>query len=316
VNPLANLPVFLKLAGRKAVLAGAGEPAAWKAELLAAAGAELCVFAANPSPRLAAALMRAAVKPIRRDWEEADFEGALIAVLQADDDDEAARFRSAARRAGALVNVIDRPAFCDFSFGSIVERSPLVIGVSTDGAAPVFGQAIRSRIETLFPDSLRGWAQAAREWRGRLSGFDIGRRRAIWLAFAARALGSLDRAPTEADFEALTTEVRTGRLVVVGVGPGDPSLVTLRAARALQAADFVVEDGRIDPGVRDLGRREAELETRAEGADEAMIARALERVARGETVIALVPGEGRATTWEVAAAEAGQPCEIVPGVAT
>ena len=73
--------------------------------------------------------------------------------------------RHAARAAGVPVNVIDKPAFCDFAFGAIVNRSPLVIGISTDGAAPVFAQAIRAKLEALLPNGFAGWAAAAARWR-------------------------------------------------------------------------------------------------------------------------------------------------------
>lgn len=306
MNTLSVLPIFLRLEGVKAVLAGAGEPAAWKTELLAAAGARLALFSSDPAPKLAEAAERAGVEIRRRGWRADDFEGAVIALLETDDDEEAERFRAAARAAGALVNVIDRPKFCDFSFGSIVERSPLVIGISTDGAAPVFAQAIRAKIETLFPETLRQWARAAREWRGRFSGLEQRRRRAIWLDFADRALGSVDRAPEEADFEALSLGARPGRLVVVGTGAGDPADLTQRAVRALQAADHVIEDGPVNGALRDLGRREATFERWPDGADEAAQAAAAARVAAGAIVAVLVPGDGRGSRWAGA--------EIAPGV--
>jgi uroporphyrin-III C-methyltransferase/precorrin-2 dehydrogenase/sirohydrochlorin ferrochelatase len=302
---LANLPVFLRLTGARAVLAGDGDPAAWKAELLAATGADLRLFAPDPSPKLREAAARAELRLDERPWREADLEGALIAVLEAKDEAEAERFRAAARSRGALVNVIDRPQFCDFSFGSIIERSPLVIGVSTDGAAPVFAQAVRARIEAMFPESLRAWAEAARAWRPRFSALPQSRRRAIWLDFADRAFASVDRAPSEADFAALSQEARKGRLVVIGAS--EPDLLSLRAVRALQAADHVIEDGLVSPDLRDLGRREASLERWPQGADAAARARAAERVAAGATVVVIVPGDGRGTAWEAA--------EVIPGVA-
>ena len=98
---------------------------------------------------------RGSITVHRRDWQDADFENAAIAVGECEDDEQARRFRDAARAAGVPVNVIDKPDFCDFAFGSIVNRSPLVVGISTDGAAPVFGQAIRSRIEALLPAGFR-----------------------------------------------------------------------------------------------------------------------------------------------------------------
>jgi len=297
MTPLANLPVFLRLNGVKVVLAGNGEPAAWKLELLAAAGAELKLLAPDPVAKLAEAAARTGVTVTQRGWTEADLAGALVAILEPEDDSEATRFRAAARAAGALVNVIDRPRFCDFSFGSIVERSPLVIAISTDGAAPVFAQAIRSRIEAMFPDSLRAWAQAARAWRPRFADLSQSRRRAIWLDFADRALSSLDRAPQESDYEALSLSERRGRLIVVGTGAGEPQDLTLRAVRALQAADHVIADGPVNPALRDLGRREASFEICEAGADAEVHARAIERVAAGQTVVALVPGDGRGASW-------------------
>jgi uroporphyrin-III C-methyltransferase/precorrin-2 dehydrogenase/sirohydrochlorin ferrochelatase len=316
VKTLANLPVFLRFDGRKAVLAGAGDPSAWKAELLVAAGANVLLLAPEPSPKLVEVIARGQVRHERRVWREADFDDALVAIVEALDDTEAERFRVAARGAGALVNAIDRPDYCDFSFGSIVERSPLLIAISTDGAAPVFAQAIRSRIEALFPETLRDWANAARAWRPRFSGFDLARRRAIWADFAARALASVDRGPTEADYEALSKAARAGRLIVAGVGPGAGDLVTLRAVRALQAAEFIVEDGVIDPRVRGFGRREAGVEICRDGADEPARQRALGRVVAGETVVVLRPGDGHASEWESSAARAGAACEIAPGVAS
>ncbi len=125
-----------------------------------------------------------------RRWSDEDFVGAALAILDAEDDAEAEAFRAAAQRAGTPVNVVDRPAFCDFSFGSIVNRSPLVVAISTDGAAPVFGQALRARIEAILPPSLKAWTEAARDWRLRIRplGWDFQRRRKFWERFADLAL--------------------------------------------------------------------------------------------------------------------------------
>ena len=163
---LAVLPVFFPLDGKRAVLAGATERAVWKAELLKAAGAALDVYAAAPCDEMRALVAaHPRLRLVERAWTAADLEGAAIALVDTEDDDEAAAFRAAARAAGAPMNAIDRPAFCDFQFGAIVNRSPLVVGISTHGAAPVFGQAIRARLETLLPPRLKAWAEAARAWR-------------------------------------------------------------------------------------------------------------------------------------------------------
>lgn len=168
MEPLARLPVFLSLEGRRALVAGGTPAAAWKAELLSAAGAAVNVYAAQPGEELlalAADPPRGAIVIHPRDWNDDDIVGAAIAVGACDSDDEAARFAAAARARGVPVNVIDKPRFCDFSFGAIVNRSPLVIGISTDGAAPVFGQAIRAKLEALIPRGFARWAEAARRWR-------------------------------------------------------------------------------------------------------------------------------------------------------
>ena len=122
-----------------------------------------------------------------RAWQAEDFCGAAVAVAGFDDDREAQRFADAARAAGVPVNVIDKPAYCDFSFGAIVNRSPLVIGISTDGAAPVFAQAIRGKLEAMIPRGFAGWADAARRWRKAVqsSGLSFAARRRFWQAFAA-----------------------------------------------------------------------------------------------------------------------------------
>ena len=280
------------------MLAGDGEPAAWKAELLAAAGARLQVFAPHAGDRLAKVAADAGLRLEARAWTEADLEGALIALLETEDDDEAQRFAPPRARAGALVNVIDRPAFCDFSFGSIVERSPLVIGVSTDGAAPVFAQAVRSRVEAMVPETFAlgpGGARLATAL-GRVS------------QSAAAQSGSISPTapspastapPTEADFEALSAaSTRPGRLIVVGAGRGGADdLLTLRAVRALQAADHIIEDGADAAGPARLRPPGGDVRALARRRWRGGRAAAAERVAAGQTVVVLVPGDGRGTAW-------------------
>src|SRR5207247_239015 len=138
-----------------------------------------------------------------RAWRTEDFTGAAVAVGGFENEADAARFAGAARAAGVPVNVIDRPAYCDFSFGSIVNRSPLVIGISTDGAAPVFAQAIRAKIEALIPRGFGSWALAARRWRDAVksSGLSFAGRRRFWQIFTAHAVAHPDRTPGQSDFD-------------------------------------------------------------------------------------------------------------------
>ena len=269
MEPLARLPIFLALDGKRAVVAGDGPAVAWKAELLSAAGADVVVFAKCPCEELhalAAQPPRGAIMLQHRAWQAEDFCGAAVAVAGFDDDRDAQRFADAARAAGVPVNVIDKPAYCDFSFGAIVNRSPLVIGISTDGAAPVFAQAIRGKLEAMIPRGFAGWAEAARRWRKAVqsSGLSFAARRRFWQVFARFALAHPDRAPAQSDFDSVLRQTKAeampaeaGSVTFVGAGPGDPELLTLRAVRALQSADVILIDDLVAPDILDFARREA-----------------------------------------------------------
>lgn len=268
MEPIARLPVFLALAGKRAMLAGGTPAAAWKAELLSAAGAHVDVYADEISlelQALAAAPPRGAIKLHDRAWIAGDLKTAVVAVGAFADETDAARFSEAAREAGVPVNVIDKPEFCDFSFGAIVNRSPLVIGISTDGAAPVFAQAIRARLEMLLPRGFAAWAVAAQNWRSavRASGLTFAARCAFWRLFAAHAVTNARSDPTEADLRRLIAAVRregtaleNGSLTVIDA-PADPDLLTVRSIRALQTADVIAFDALVSFEVLDFARREA-----------------------------------------------------------
>src|SRR5262245_38068170 len=163
MGALAKLPIFLDLDGKRAVVAGGTAAAAWKAELLAAAGAHVEVFADRFVSEMEDLVRRGAaggsIRHIQRRWDAASLAGAAVALADAEDEREARAFADCARLAGVPVNVIDKPEFCQFQFGSIVNRSPVVVAVSTDGAAPILGQTIRRRIETLLPPSLAHWGR-------------------------------------------------------------------------------------------------------------------------------------------------------------
>jgi len=199
-------------------------------------------------------------------WTADDLKGAVIAVGAFERDADAAAFSQAAHAAAVQVNVIDRPAFCDFTFGAIVNRSPLVIGISTDGAAPVFAQAIRGKLETLLPRRFAAWAAAAQSWRTavKASGLSYDARREFWQRFNAHAMRHTDGEPNRADFDGLLAEAKGqgaaaeyGSVTVVEGGPRDADLLTLRAVRALQLAGVILFDERVSRDVLDFARREA-----------------------------------------------------------
>src|ERR1700681_4165281 len=332
IGALARLPAFFALEDKRAVVAGGSPAATWKAELLSAAGARVEVFAAVPSEEmlaLAATPPRGAVIWRDRNWTPEDFAGAAIAVADCADDEEAAQFAAAARAAGVPVNVIDRPAFCDFSFGAIVNRSPLVIGISTDGASPVFGQAIRAKIEALIPKGFARWADAARTWRPRVQALALpfrGRRN-FWERFTERAVAAPNAAPTEADLDALLRPAAaqtTGSVILVGAGPGDPELLTLRAVRALQSADVILFDDLVAPDVLDFARREAKKMLVGKTGfgpsckQDEINALMISLARTGKRVVRLKGGDpmifGRASEEIDACRAAGIAVEVVPGI--
>jgi uroporphyrin-III C-methyltransferase/precorrin-2 dehydrogenase/sirohydrochlorin ferrochelatase len=346
MEPLARLPVFFGLAGKRAVIAGGNPAAAWKAELLAAAGAKVEVFAPDASEELRAIAAEqsqskapqsetphGAIVIRTRAWQAGDFPGAAIAVGAFAADEEAGAFASAARAAGVPVNVIDKPAFCDFSFGSIVNRSPLIIGISTDGAAPVFAQAIRAKLEAMIPLGFARWAAAARRWRRAVqtSGLSFPARRRFWQVFTAQAVTHPDHEPVSADFDsymALTREgsaaAEHGSVTLVGAGPGDPELLTLRAVRALQSADVILIDDLVAPGVLDFARREAKKMLVGKTGygpsckQDEINALMISLAKSGKRVVRLKGGDpmifGRATEEIEACRDAGLAVEVVPGI--
>jgi uroporphyrin-III C-methyltransferase/precorrin-2 dehydrogenase/sirohydrochlorin ferrochelatase len=283
VGELAVLPVFYKLQGRLVVLAGGSDTAAWKAELMLAAGARVRLYAEKLDSEFDALFAQYAdqLEHHSRPWSKDCFAHAIMAICDAESEGEAQAFYCSAVSAGVSVNVIDRPAYCQFQFGSIVNRSPAVIGISTDGAAPILGQAIRRRIETLLPPSLARWAAMAQTLRERVNErLEMGApRRRFWERFVDLAFssggevgaggdggsGEVDGSNAhsalscqEAVFErCLIDAAPKGKVTLVGAGPGDAELLTLKAVRALQAADVILFDDLVSDEVLELARREA-----------------------------------------------------------
>jgi uroporphyrin-III C-methyltransferase / precorrin-2 dehydrogenase / sirohydrochlorin ferrochelatase len=337
MDPLATLPLFFALGGRRALVVGGNEAAAWKAELLSAAGATVEVWDLDPCAEMAALAADAPGGPVsieRQRWAPECLAGAALVVAAAEDEAEARRIFEAAMGVGVPVNVIDRPAFCTFQFGAIVNRSPLVVGISTGGAAPIFGQAVRSRIEALIPSGLGRWAEAAKRWRADLGRFALGAavRRRFWERFAALALAEPDRQPQAEDREALLSDAigdpaaqaSAGHVTLAGAGPGNPELLTLRAVRALRSADVILFDDLVAPEILDFARREAKRmlvgktgyapSCKQDDINALMVGLAK----AGKRVVRLKSGDpmifGRASEEIAALEHAGIAVDIVPGI--
>jgi uroporphyrin-III C-methyltransferase/precorrin-2 dehydrogenase/sirohydrochlorin ferrochelatase len=342
VSPrLATLPVFFDLAGKRVVLAASGDAAsssgakAWKTELLARTGAEVDLYCAQPGEDVSQlARDYPNLHLIPRLWAPPDLQGARLAIGVFDSDAAAGTFYEAAHAAGVLVNCADKPAFCDFQIGAIVDRSPLVIGISTHGGAPTFARAIRGRIEAMFPEGFKHWAAAASQWRARLKTFDLSApaRQRFWESFAHQAIEGAQHLPQEADFSSLLQEARAevgehqkqGSVALVGAGPGDPELITLKAQRALAGADVVLYDELVAPGVIDMVRREAtKIPVGKRGykpscKQDHITALLVELAREGKRVVRLKGGDpsifGRANEELAALRAAGIPVEMIPGV--
>ena len=335
IRPLSVLPVFLDLAGKRAIVAGGSAAACWKAELLLSAGAEVHVYApeGDLSEDFAKLIERHRPDAHRHDagWSEAALAGAAVAVCDARDEGEAEAFAAAAAAVGVPCNVIDRPAFGSFQFGAIVNRSPVVVGISTTGAAPILGQAIRRRIETLLMPPLAEWAALAARIRGRVSatlkpGVE---RRKFWERLSERAFGDAPGPGAEDELFDIARSVgsgrrNAGRVTLVGAGPGEAELLTLKAVRALQSADVILFDDLVSDEVLELARREAKrIQVGKRGGrpscrQEDINTLMLNLARAGRHVVRLKSGDpmifGRAGEEIAMLEEDGIPVEIVPGI--
>jgi uroporphyrin-III C-methyltransferase / precorrin-2 dehydrogenase / sirohydrochlorin ferrochelatase len=339
LQPLAKLPIFMDLAGRRVVLAGGSAGAAWKAELLAAAGADVAIYAAEPGEEMLGIVARGAAAGTlalhRRPWSLDVFAHAALAVIDCENEAEALAFRCAAKAAGVPVNTVDKPATCDFQFGSIVNRSPIVIGISTDGGAPILGQAIRRRIETLLPASLAGWAALSKTLRDAVAErlAPGPQRRRFWERFSEWAFRGEPGRDADAAAQTLIHEiaeasdiVSKGRVTLVGAGPGDPGLLTLKAVRALQSADVILFDDLVSEGVLELSRREAKRMLVGKRGDRPSCDQRdinglmLGLAQQGKHVVRLKSGDpmifGRAGEEIAALQAAGIAVAVVPGITT
>jgi len=234
-----HLPLFFDLAGRRVVVVGEGAAADRRADLVRSAGAHV--------QRLAAPTVQAA-----------DFRGAVAAFIATGDADRDAAAQRAAKSIGVPVNVADRPALCDFILPAIVDRDEIVVAVSTGGASPTLATILRGRIEAALPERLGAVARLAATFRAQVNALigEPARRRAFFrrlvegpaarLALAGDEAGARRAALGELD-SARRRLAPTGIAHIVGAGPGDPDLLTLRAAQLLQEADAILHDDLVPP---------------------------------------------------------------------
>ena len=327
-----RFPAFIDLKDRKVVIAGGGEEALRKARLYLDAGADLSIIASEIDEGLTKAFSEKA-RVITATPAPLDFEGAVIAVIADTDEALAKTYAKWARKAGALVNVVDQPELCDFTTPSIIDRGQVTIAVSTDGAAPVLGQQLRAKIEALAPARLGDLAVFAGSFREALkSTIPADQRRAFWSEFfkgpiAQQFLQGDEGGAREAMIDAINrpqTEQRQGVVHIVGAGPGDPELLTIRALRLLQEADVILHDRLVSDEILKLARRDAARiyvgKTKADHAvpQEDIEALLISLAREGKNVVRLKGGDpfvfGRGGEELGALRKAGVAAFVTPGV--
>ena len=329
------LPIFLDVRARPCLVVGGGEVAARKVELLVRANATVTVVA----PELGQSLTRyrdaGRLSHHARNFRPDDIDGCTLVIAATDDAALNGEVSKHCRERAIPVNVVDGPELCSFIVPSIVDRSPLIVAVSSGGASPVLSRLLRTRIETMLPASYGRLARLAEAFRDRVKRrfATLAQRRRFWEAVLQGPVAELMltgrvRAAKLAMEVALQqdtpTSLSVGEVYLVGAGPGDPDLLTFRALRLMQQADVVVYDRLVAPAILDFANRGAERiyvgKARSEHSlPQEEINRLLIRFARdGKRVLRLKGGDpfifGRGGEEADALAEEGIAFQIVPGV--
>jgi uroporphyrin-III C-methyltransferase/precorrin-2 dehydrogenase/sirohydrochlorin ferrochelatase len=328
-------PAFFDLKERPVLLVGGGEAAARRLRLLRKAGARITVVAPRVGEEIAAAIDAGRIAAVRRGFVAGDVNGQAIVFaatgLPAVDE----RVAEAARTAGIPVNVADHAGLSSFIVPAIVERDPVVIGISTGGAAPVLASRVREAIERLLPSRLGRLANFADSFRTAVKATvpNAAARLRFWDRFfdgpvADQLLAGNDGRARETMLTLVNgraaAEPPRGSVAIVGAGPGDPDLLTLRALRLIQRADVVIYDKLVGPGVLDLARRDAERQyvgksrgdhSKSQDEINALIA---EQARAGRRVVRLKGGDpfifGRGGEELDYLRARGIPVEVVPGI--
>jgi uroporphyrin-III C-methyltransferase/precorrin-2 dehydrogenase/sirohydrochlorin ferrochelatase len=327
------LPIFLNLKNRRCVVIGGGDVAARKISMLLKAQAAVEVVAPELCEELAK-LAGTTISYINARFAPDQLEGAAIVIAATNDEAVNRAVSEAAKQRSIPVNVVDAPALCTFTMPSIVDRSPIVIAISSGGVAPVLARIIRARIETMIPASYGRLAALAAEFRQKVKGrfATMQERRIFWEEIfqgpiAEQVLSGQEIAAHTSMNDLLNSEVvemPRGEVYLVGGGPGDPDLLTFRALRLMQQADVCVYDKLVSKEVMGLVRRDAELiyvgkERDQHTLPQEQINELLARLAKeGKRVLRLKGGDpfifGRGGEEIETLMENGVPFQVVPGI--
>jgi uroporphyrin-III C-methyltransferase/precorrin-2 dehydrogenase/sirohydrochlorin ferrochelatase len=333
---MQNFPLFLSLQDRRALVVGGTDQAARKVELLLSAGAQVSLIAATVTGEIAQLIADARISWAGRTFDEADLAGVSLVVVATADEALQARVSQCAQARCVPVNVVDRPALSSFIMPAIVDRGPITIAISTGGSAPALARKLRAEIERALPAAIGRLARFAEIFRGQVRR-TLGEpraRRLFWdrvfdgrigeLALAGDEIGARRELIRLLDSARRDTAPAQGMVHLVGAGPGDPDLLTLKAHRLLQRADVVVYDRLVPPEILAAARRDAERipvgkrRGHHSVAQQEINARLVALARAGKSVVRLKGGDpfvfGRGGEEVEALVEAGVAVEVVPGI--
>jgi uroporphyrin-III C-methyltransferase/precorrin-2 dehydrogenase/sirohydrochlorin ferrochelatase len=323
-------PLFLRLRRQRVLLVGGGEVATRKLRLLLRAQASVEIVAEALSAEVAQLETAGQIQWLAQRFEPQQVRGCRIVIAATDDPLLNAAVAAAAGEAGIPVNVVDDPELSTFITPAIVDRAPLLVAVSSGGSAPVLARRVREQIERLLPAASGRLAQFLHRMRPSVQAQAApGARRGVWETFldgsgVERVLSGDEVAAAEMLQQVLDRQAPRGEVYLVGAGPGDPDLLTLRALRLMQQCDVVLYDALISPQILELVRRDAERiyvgKRRAKHTlPQEEINEELVRLASaGKRVLRLKGGDpflfGRGGEEIERLAAAGIPFQVVPGI--
>lgn len=266
-DPMRYLPLFKNVRRQPCLVVGGGAVAQRKIQMLLRAGAKVTVVSPKATADIRAWHNTGKLIWTERTFQPADVEDRTLVFSATGQTRVDKAVSRAARAARVPIGVVDAPAISDFITPAIVDRSPLVIAISSAGTAPVLARQIRATIETLLPANLGRLASAAGQLRKQVRArIPADARRQFWDGFFRnwRSGALLTGRGTPVAIDASTIDrfisapARNGRVAIVGAGPGDPDLLTLKALNHLQDADVIIHDRLVGPGVLEYARRDAE----------------------------------------------------------
>ena len=331
---MQHFPIFLAVAGRRIVVSGGGDAAMAKLRLLMKTEGRITVLADNAADDIRLWATQGKLTLIERAMDRGDAICAALFYGANEDAAEDARTAAIAAAEGALVNIVDNLADSQFITPAIVDRDPVTIAIGTEGAAPVLARAIKADLEEKLPATLGTLARIGKTFRSAVDVLPFGaKRRAFWSEFYFNAgpsamtkhgeTGVLPALGTLLDKHVMTAQTE-GHVDLVGAGPGDPDLLTLKARKAIDKADVIIHDRLVTPEILELARREAVIiDAGKTGFGQAMpqadidaliVAHALD----GHHVVRLKAGDptvfGRLDEEIEAVTKAGVSYAVIPGI--